>query len=302
MHTRREALTGAAACAMLALRAPTQALATRTEPLAFQPSALLLEFRRLATRVCAIECVDPLEPFYALDGVRFESIEPLLEDATNQHRAAIAAYMPDLSSISRTIWSKPAAAWEDIVARAELAKFWKRNGLGYEDHHGYDNAFADMRLIDDVLAVAEARPKLGGVAPFDAPTKLIEWRRLDEERTQMFSVRDWTDEEQTESMRRQCRLESALVDGNPASCWSDIVIRAELTSWRRRGSLEGCCWIRLDAEDDHSRFCDQRSFAELLTAILRLGNCPPLADVDDICRRRTARARTGASDSLQPRG
>jgi hypothetical protein len=101
----------------------------------------------------------------------------------------------------------------------------------------------------------------------------------------LFAARDWTDREQTESMRRQCRLESALVDGKPASRWS------ELTSWRRRGSLEGCGWIRPDAEDDRARFCDKRSFAELLTAILRLGNCPPLADVDDICRRRAARER-----------
>jgi hypothetical protein len=78
--------------------------------------------------------------------------------------------------VSRQIWATPAVTWSDIAARGELAKFWNRDGLGYQDHHGYDDAFADMRLIDDVLAVPVAS---AAVPVFVPPPALHAWRRLD---------------------------------------------------------------------------------------------------------------------------
>jgi hypothetical protein len=288
MPDRREFLTGGVASgALLSLPAPASALA------ASPSSALLLEFRRLAARVVVIEAIDPLEPFYAIEdaGVQFDfkTLEPFLNAATERHRVAIAAYMPELSSISCQIWATPAADWAEIVARAELAKFWNR-GEGYEDHHGYDDSFANMRLIDAVLAVAAADPPGQSrmpIPPFDPPPALLEWREFDAQKARLFAIRDQTTEEHFKDIELQCRLETAVLK-ETATCWGDIVVRAELMSWRRRGHLAGCCWLRLD--DDDGRHCNHRSFAELLTAILRLGNCPPLADVDDICWRREARA------------
>jgi hypothetical protein len=80
-------------------------------------------------------------------------------------------------------------------------------------------------------------------------------------------------------VRQQCALEFTLLDRARATDWNDIVVRAELTAWRRRNSLRGY-WIELDAEHAGTRFAAERSFSELLTAILRLGVCPLFADVD----------------------
>jgi hypothetical protein len=295
MPDRREFLTGAVGVAVGSLVALPAPACAQAAPLAFRPSALLLEHRRLAALVLAIEAIEPLDPYYALEAAGTHltmttALEAELEAVTARHRARVDAHMPALASISRQIWATPAATWDDIVARAELAAFWDRHGLGYEDFHGYDDPFADMRLIDAVLAVAAAHPPPQSrtpIPPFDPPPALLEWRLLDVQRARVLAIRDWTTEEKFNNSEAQYRLEFAVLK-EPATCWADIVVRAELMSWRRRSSLPGQCWSRIDVRDDGVHG-NQRSLAELLTAILRLGNCPPLADVDEIGWERRAR-------------
>jgi hypothetical protein len=245
--TRRDVLAGAAGlAATLALPAPVRALAA---PLTYRPSLLLFEFRRRAAEVLAIEAMDPHDPM-------------------------VAPRLPELAAVSRQIWSTPAITFSSISARAELAKFWNRHGLGYQDYHGYDDEFANMRLIDAVLVVPTVPES---IPPFDPPPALLEWRRLDAEWARRYALRKPTLKEQFANSDAMYRCEDEALK-NPATCWADIVVRAELTSARRRSYIpEDCCWIRLDADDDQTRFTSKRAFAELLNAIRRLGACPPFA-------------------------
>lgn len=276
MLNRRDVLTTAAAVgATLALPAPAQA--TATAPLAFQSSALLLEFRRLADLVIAMEASDPLEPLYALEAAGLlpssmtsEEVEALANPYTAPHTAAIERQLAALAAVSRQIWARPASSWQDIVDRAELAKFWNRNGLGYAEYHGYDDSHADMRLIDAVRVVAlrPASQVAASFPAFEAPPALLEWRQLDQERAALLAEREWTRDEQTDFRSCEFHLEHALLK-EPADSmtWTDIVVRAEITYRWRQNCRKDCSWISLDDEDDKTRFTHQRAFAELVIAI-----------------------------------
>jgi hypothetical protein len=97
--------------------------------------------------------------------------------------------------VAREIWATPATTWGDIVARAEVAKFWNR-GDGNADHHGYDHSLCAMRLIDTVRLVDKLQPELRSfLPPFDAPPALVKWRRLHVEENELYALRDLTREE-----------------------------------------------------------------------------------------------------------
>lgn len=282
--SRRAVLTSAVSLtAATALPGPAAAL---ERPLAVQMSALLLEHRRRAAVVLAIEAVDALEPLYKLDapgllptGMTSDEVEALIDQYTSPRDAAIAAHLRVLAPIAREIWATPAATWADIVARAEVVKFWNR-GEGYADHHGYDHCLCEMRLIDTVLLVDKLQPELRSFLPaFDAPPALVEWRRLHVEEHELYALRDLTDEENDRYRSARFHLEYRRLLKEPAdsSTWVDVVVRAELMG---RGNSRS--W--LDHEGLH---CEHRAFAELLAAILRLGNCPPRPDSSDIYWERT---------------
>ena len=191
--SRRTILTTAAGLAAAStIPVPAAALASSR---AVQVSAFLLEHRRLAAKVIAIEAFDPLEPLYKLDAAGLlppnmtgDEVEALAEPYTTPHRAAIEAHRRLLAPVARKILATPATCWSDIVARAELAKFWKR-GDGYADHHGYDHSLCGMRLIDTVLLVDKLQPELHAFLPsFEPPAALLEWRRLHVEELSLIHI------------------------------------------------------------------------------------------------------------------
>jgi hypothetical protein len=231
--SRRSVLAGAAGLAASPmLRLP--AAACGASPLAFQPSALLLEHRRRAAQVIAIEAVDALEPLFKLDaagllptGMTSDEVGALVDQYTSPRDAAVEAHMRGLAPLAREIWATPAATWADIVARAELAKFWNR-GDGYADHHGYDDSLCDMRLIDTVRAVNKLQPELHAFLPaFDPPAALVEWRRLHVEEHELYALRDLTREEKDRFFSERVHLEfRRLLAGQTESCaFIHIVVR-----------------------------------------------------------------------------
>ncbi len=283
--SRRDVLAGAAGLAAASvLPAPVIALA----PPPVRPCALLLEHRRRAAQVVAIEAVDAFEPLYELEaagllpsGMSSDEIAAMVDQYTSPRTAAVEAHSRALAPVARSIWATPASTWEDIVDRAELAKFWNRHGLGYADHHGYDDIHAEMRLIDAVRVVA-LRPTAQDFPAFDPPPALLEWRRLHAEEHGLYALRDLTADESERYRSARFHLEFRRLLKEPAdsSTWGDVVVRAELMG-RRNSS----CWLK----DNEGFHCEHRAFAELLTAILRLGNCPPPMDSHDIWWERMNR-------------
>jgi hypothetical protein len=268
--TRRQILTGAAClAAKTALPLPATAFGVTDGQLPFTPSSLLLEHRRRAPVVLALKAVDPLTELYALDvagllpvNMTSDEVEALAAPLEAPHRAAIQAQLPALAAVSRAIWATPASSWADIVARAELVAFW-RHPLSDEDYHGYDDPRADKKLVEAVMAVAvEDRghwPSGTPLPAFEPPPLLLEHRRADDEWSRRYAAGEG---ERTANFVRRCLTERALLEAStPGRSWSDVVVRAELSSYRRRTGTPA----QFD-HDDLGRHQPHRSYAELINA------------------------------------
>ena len=167
--TRRSVmLTGAASSLTASVLA---AEADQALTVSDNPTSLLAEHRRRAARYFALEA-----HYKRLDDIAYDAVvgsfpPDYVAETDEEVQAAFADYDRDRKShqrlldaakthvgeIDRRIWAIPAATWDDIVFRAELAEFWNR-GWRLLDHHGYDDPFADRRLADAILVDQPARP------------------------------------------------------------------------------------------------------------------------------------------------
>jgi hypothetical protein len=178
-------------------------------------------------------------------------------------------YNVAVAAVDRRIWATPAASYDDILARAELAEFWNR-GWDYYDHHGYEDCFANKRLADCVLIDRPERPL---TLAFEPPAPLLERRRLNREWCRRYGPHT-TNADREQHFHATFEIDQALLAAiTPARSWSDVVIRAELHMGH--GAPSGM-WRTFDEErGDDCRLLKQRSFGEFLVAILALGGVPP---------------------------
>ena len=286
--SRRTILASAASlAAAAAVPAPVAALLAPLPADLFRPSALLLEHRRLAACVAAIEAIDPLEHLYAMDAAGLlphtltsEEIEAITDPPLARQRAAINAHMPGLVAVSRAIWATPAASWHDVVARAELVAFWGRP-LFDEDDHGHDVRFAEKKLVDAIASVATTRGAYTPLPAFEPPPLLLEYRSLDERWERQWLQGNPTSDERLQHIMAKYQLEFALLE-RPATCWADTAIRAELTAHHRRDCDEESGWLEQWGNPDlHD------AFAELLVAVMRLGHCVWPIDISEVYWEQT---------------
>ena len=88
-------------------------------------------------------------------------------------------------------------------------------------------------------------------------------------------------------------IERALLN-KPAVTWADIAIRAELTAHHRNDcepTERVPVWIPGEEPDpkDDWRLCDHSAFAELLRAVMTLGNCVWPIDLSEVYWEQTNR-------------
>lgn len=278
---------GFAGAAGLAASGMTAAEAKTAFTLSDEPSSLLAEHRQRAARFFNLEArsrhlddiayqaiVGSLPSDYVVEDYEATFADYDRDRKTREHQLAVAK--SHVADIDRRIWAIPAATWDDIVARAELAEFWNR-GWGFHDHHGYEDAYADRRLADAILIDQPPRPSSLAVEP---PALIHDYRRQKEAWNRDYHERPRTrlahHQLLTAHLKVCYAIENALLDSvTPARSWSDIVIRAELTQYRRNNML-GTSWTRCDKEREQSdcSLLDHRSYEEFFTSILALGNVP----------------------------
>ena len=205
--------------------------------------------------------------------------EAFLAEHEQQVAAAQQEPLDALAEISRQMWSTPATTFGDIVARAELVSFWGRP-LSDEDWNGYEAQFAEKKLVDALLAVA-VEGCASALPAFEPPPLLIDYRHLDALWEQRWLEGEPTNDERFKHIDATYRLERALLK-KPASCWADIAMRAELTAHHRNDCRPTSSVFSVSIDDGGMLFCPHHSFAELLLAVMRLGNCVWPIDNSDV--------------------